>query len=87
MAKNRKAVREFKAYAFATSCWLIVLSPLLIIGYACNRDKEANAAKRAERYDGAYWRSIEREKQFKDAGLDEFAKIEKRERRKKLRNR
>lgn len=46
---------------------------------------EGNSEKKSK-YDGAYWRSIEREKQFKDAGLDEYAKRERRERRKKLRN-
>lgn len=44
-------------------------------------------SKQNDKYDSAYWRSIEREKQFKDAGLDEYAKREKRERRKRLRSR
>lgn len=87
MANKRKKAKELKIYLFFASCFLICIIPFGVIAYLCNRDIEKNAAKRAERYDGAYWRSIEREKQFKDAGLDEFAKIEKRERRKKLRNR
>ena len=82
MGIDRKAVRDLKMYIFAISCWLLVLSPLFIMIYSCNRDKKDD-----NRYDGAYWRSIEREKQFKDAGLDDFGKREKRERRKKLQNR
>lgn len=73
---------ELKFKLFIAGLWLLLLSPIFVVMYSCDRNKEDRSAK----YDGAYWRSIEREKQFKDAGLDEYAKRERRERRKKLRS-
>lgn len=72
--------------------WSIVFGiPILCTAfdiYCKSSDLISESDKRkAFLYDGTYWRSIAREQQFKDAGLDEFADIERRNRRKELKKR
>lgn len=82
MKKEAKKEIKFLSIVFG----IPILCVAFIIGMASIEWKEEKLEVKESRYDGAYWRSIERERQFKDAGLDEFAKIERRKRRKKLRD-
>lgn len=56
----------------------------VFIIYFCLKTCSGGSNSKSPQYDDAYWRSIEREKTMRDAGLDDFADREKRERRNKL---
>ncbi len=55
----------------------------IFIGWAINSCSKLGK-KDDTKYDNAYWRSIEREKAMRDAGLKDYADREKKERRNKL---
>mgnify|MGYP000246224463 CR=1 FL=1 len=57
---------------------------IFCIIYICLKACSSDSAIKSPQYNDAYWRSIEREKTMRDAGLDDFADREKRERRNKL---
>ena len=80
MKKETKKEIKFLSTVFG----IPILCVAFIIGMASIEWEEEKVEVKTSRYDGEYWRSVNREQQFKDAGLDEFAKIE---RRKRLRDR
>ena len=76
MYREKRQAKKFREnLLFLTIMLAIIGIPVGITYMAFSNSSESN---KKEKYDGAYWRSVEREKQFKDAGLDEYAKIEKR---------
>lgn len=84
MYREKRQAKKFRENILFLIIVLAVIGIPIGIIYAAFSNSSENNKK--EKYDGAYWRSVEREKQFKDAGLDEYAKIERRKRRNKLKN-
>lgn len=85
MYREKRQAKKFRENILFLIIVLAVIGIPIGIIYTAFSNSSENDKK--EKYDGAYWRSVEREQQFKDAGLDEFAKIERRKRRKRLRER
>jgi hypothetical protein len=84
MYREKRQAKKFRENILLFAIVLAIIGiPIGIIYTAFSNSSEDN---KKSRYDGEYWRSVNREQQFKDAGLDEFAKIERRERRKRLKN-
>ena len=84
MYREKRRVKKFKQNLLSLIIVLAVIGiPIGIIYTVFSNSSESD---KKSRYDSAYWRSVEREEQFRDAGLDEYAKIEKRKRRNRLKN-
>lgn len=67
-------------------CALKMFALLLLLGFTLYKVCTSCLDESRKKYDDEYWSSIAREKKMREAGLDNFADMEKRERQKNMRN-
>lgn len=67
-------------------CALKMFALLLFLGFTLYKGCTSCLDDRRKKYDDEYWSSIAREKKMRDAGLDDFADMEKKERQNNMRN-